>query len=458
MRSKTSAYRYLALLFEEPNSYTGKVLIMDTSKCDKMAVRRVAHTNSEMTAKYNVNEFPSLILITLVDGQFKELSPTNRTHAAFLRELNKVTDIIPKMPVSESTDAPVINEDEIDRAKNISSEVFIQDLVSGVSYALRREVPKKKLIDGAAFVALKDWVELLAKCLPAERHLASFLALLNKWLNKDPSQTSLRSSDYLKYIGSNQEWDSYLPVQIEWRGCKGSKARYRGFPCSLWTLFHTLTVRCSSTTQPVDLTGFQVINRIRKFVDHFFGCRHCRDHFLEMSKNIETDVVNHEDSILWLWRGHNKVNARLKNDLSSDPLFPKYQFPPDYMCSECRKSTTFDNTIETNPGFGVGPVKWNRRVVLQFFKEHFGPDNIRIKDSPKDSADIDSDNTDAVRRRFSYIFYPRTASPGSFAVVGLSNVDMSFCVFLYGTVIAVVIGLYIYFIRRRTKKMYKSYV
>ena len=44
-----------------------------------------------------------------------------------------------------------------------SSEVYIQDIISAVSFSLRREVAKKNIIDNDAMFALKDWVNLLAK-------------------------------------------------------------------------------------------------------------------------------------------------------------------------------------------------------------------------------------------------------------------------------------------------------
>lgn len=39
-----------------------------------------------------------------------------------------------------------------------------------------------------------------------------------------------------------QTVDDYLPDKIEWVGCAGSEPRFRGYPCGMWTLFHTLTV------------------------------------------------------------------------------------------------------------------------------------------------------------------------------------------------------------------------
>lgn len=45
------------------------------------------------------------------------------------------------------------------------------DLLSGVSYALRREIPKKEKIEGNDIIALRDFVVLLLKvciCLKRE--------------------------------------------------------------------------------------------------------------------------------------------------------------------------------------------------------------------------------------------------------------------------------------------------
>lgn len=36
-----------------------------------------------------------------------------------------------------------------------------------------------------------------------------------------------------------------LTHSMTWVGCQGSKPHFRGYPCSLWTLFHLLTVQAS---------------------------------------------------------------------------------------------------------------------------------------------------------------------------------------------------------------------
>lgn len=45
----------------------------------------------------------------------------------------------------------------------------------------------------------------------------------------------------------------FLTHHIKWVGCQGSRSELRGYPCSLWKLFHTLTVEAS--THPDALVG-----------------------------------------------------------------------------------------------------------------------------------------------------------------------------------------------------------
>ena len=186
-----------------------------------------------------------------------------------------------------------------------------------------------------------------------------------------------------------------------------------------------------------------------------------------MAKTIRTEVTSHDDAILWLWKSHNRVNARLRKDASTDPVHPKLQFPPPVMCEECRSTTNADNTLDTDPGFDVEKTSWNKRVVLEFLKEHFGPDNIRVKErkSLAASPDLD-DEIDSVRKRnkknSNKFTYRAPSAPFSsrrgFNLPGMSQFDMSLCVTLYVFVVAALIILYLYFLRSRRKKLYKHFV
>lgn len=45
---------------------------------------------------------------------------------------------------------------------------------------------------------------------------------------------------------------------------------------------------------------------------------------------------------MYLWRAHNIVNNRLHADkLTEDPQFPKYQFPPFFLCPSCHAGGQF---------------------------------------------------------------------------------------------------------------------
>lgn len=46
-----------------------------------------------------------------------------------------------------------------------------------------------------------------------------------------------------------------LPNQITWVGCQGSRPQWRGYTCSLWELFHTLTVEAGTHPKALGDTG-----------------------------------------------------------------------------------------------------------------------------------------------------------------------------------------------------------
>lgn len=55
-----------------------------------------------------------------------------------------------------------------------------------------------------------------------------------------------------------------------------------------------------------------------------------------------------EDVYLYLWKAHNKVNARLHGRETEDPKFPKYQFPAKFLCVDCN-AKGFLNEDDTQP-------------------------------------------------------------------------------------------------------------
>lgn len=114
-----------------------------------------------------------------------------------------------------------------------------------------------------------------------------------------------------------------------------------GASCSLpfgrnWTLGH------AGYPLGRDDSGVDALLAIRSYVARFFSCRECASHFGSMAKDIESEVRTSHDAVMWLWRAHNRVNARLAGDLSEDPLHPKRPFPPPALCEDCREGSQWD--------------------------------------------------------------------------------------------------------------------
>lgn len=125
-------------------------------------------------------------------------------------------------------------------------------------------------------------------------------------------------------------------------GCRGSLPNRRGFTCALWQLFHAMLANARSAREKAaSQVPHEGVAAIHGWVDAFFGCQECREHFLAMAHNMTWQSVEGDDAaLLWLWRAHNVVNERLKGELMEDPMWPKLQFPAAETCAPCRQSET----------------------------------------------------------------------------------------------------------------------
>ena len=144
-----------------------------------------------------------------------------------------------------------------------------------------------------------------------------------------------------------------LPRQRPWNHCKGSRPQFRGYPCSLWLLFHTITSNAAKQPDSFELTT--VFPAIRGFVRSFFGCRGCAAHFWNATEKYAY-TPNSEAHVL-MWKIHNIVNSRLAGAVSEDPLSPKIQFPPEHICPECRRDSAEDS--------------WNRKIIDIFLRRYY---------------------------------------------------------------------------------------
>uniref|UniRef100_A0A7N5JEJ8 Sulfhydryl oxidase n=1 Tax=Ailuropoda melanoleuca TaxID=9646 RepID=A0A7N5JEJ8_AILME len=318
---------YLALIFEKEGSYLGREVTLDLSQHRGIAVRRVLNTEGDVVSKFGVTDFPSCYLLFRNGSasQVHVLVESRSFYTAYLQRFSRAPrESVPTkvVPTTAHTVAPTVWK-VADRSK-----IYMADLDSALHYVLRVEVGKFSVLEGQRLVALKKFMAVLAQ-------------------------------------------GTVVAKKVNWVGCQGSEPHFRGFPCSLWILFHFLTVQAARHNldhSQETAKAQEVLQAIRGYVRFFFGCRDCASHFEQMAAASMHRVESLNSAVLWLWSSHNKVNARLAGAASEDPHFPKVQWPPRELCSPCHDELR-------------GTPVWDLSNTLRFLKTHFSLSNV-VPDMP----------------------------------------------------------------------------
>jgi thiol oxidase len=315
---------------------------------------------------------------------FSQLYPieTDYTREAIVGEIRQHFSSAGDQDVQTTTRAPQLSTTPFVKT---SEGVHMQDLESGLFYSLWVEVPSRNVLEGTNLEAMKKYVDVLARYLPAEEHITKFLHKLNVWLKTRTS--SLTAAEWLHHITNLQSNDSYVPNRVQWTWCHGSQAQFRGYPCSLWMTFHTLTVNAYLREQHnASYSPNEVIGAIRGYVDHFLGCRDCARNFVRgaaqtldgPSARIPRYRQDRNGAVLWMWYSHNRANHFLAADATEDPLFPKVQFPVAEACPTCHLS-----------GGSSGSGNWNETAVFEYLVNFYREEAI-VDDDPHDGFDPNS--------------------------------------------------------------------
>ncbi|XP_072421946.1 sulfhydryl oxidase 2 isoform X2 [Chiloscyllium punctatum] len=347
-------------------------VILDLMQYENIIVKRVLDTDKKLMDKLGIHSVPSCYLFypNGSHGLIYMQKPLRSFFSSYLKSLSGVT----KRP-SLQYNAPVWQKDEaislikpwkyFDRSK-----VYMADLESGLHYLLRVELASHKILEGPELSTLKDFITVLSKLFPGQQPAVKLLETLQEWLVSLPLD-KIPYNAILDLVNNKMRISGmFLTNRVEWVGCQGSQPQYRGYPCSLWTLFHTLTVQAATHPTMHILPGFDspqiLLQVIRKYIHYFFGCRECAQHFEEMAKESMDKVTTLDDAILWLWRKHNEVNNRLAGAPSEDPMFPKVAWPTPDHCPTCHEEIK-------------GLHTWNEKEVLTYLKSYYSVDSISLK-------------------------------------------------------------------------------
>ncbi|XP_036272732.1 sulfhydryl oxidase 2 [Pipistrellus kuhlii] len=358
---------YVAILFESNSSYVGREVILDLSPYENIAVKRALDSDPAFLEKLGISSVPSCYLIypNGSHGLINIAKPLRSFFSSYLKSLpdvRKKSLAFPEKP-SKEENSEVMVWREFDRSK-----LYTADLESGLHYLLRVELAAHRTLAGAELKTLKDFVTIVAKLFPGRPPIRKLLEMLQEWLASLPLDR-VPYNAVLDLVNNKMRISGiFLTNQIKWVGCQGSRPELRGYTCSLWKLFHTLTVQAGTHPDALDDTGFEddpqaVLQTIRRYLLTFFGCKECGEHFEEMAKESMDSVKTPDQAILWLWKKHNLVNSRLAGHLSEDPRFPKVAWPTPDLCPTCHEELR-------------GLDSWDEDQVLLFLKRHYGSDNL----------------------------------------------------------------------------------
>lgn len=276
------------------------------------------------------------------------MSSAQTTMDNFIDRLNSDFSLIDQSTTTERTTTRRV--ERLDEYK--LEKVHMNDLYNALRYTLLNEVTTHQVLNSTTLSVLKNYTKILSKYFPFDNEeTKSLISKLSKWFEDQSNEVKIE--DYIAQV--NEE---ALPFKT-YEACRGSVAGYRGNPCSMWLMFHVMAANeFVANGLKVD---HQVLFAMRGYIKHFFSCKHCADHFVKMSKDMSSELDRHPgSSMLWLWKKHNVVNARLKGDETEDPFHPKIQFPSMLMCPRCYRRGD----------------EWNEKEVLNFLINHYKNGNI----------------------------------------------------------------------------------
>ncbi|XP_042879711.1 sulfhydryl oxidase 2-like isoform X2 [Penaeus japonicus] len=353
---------HVVVIVDHKGSYIGKSVILDLGGYTKIAVRVTEGSGDDMK-ELRAASNPSVIFMDR-NGQKEVVKNAAATRedlkALILKKYNLSRSMLPFSKAGMSKEEGLkknevegagdgrpeeIHSDKLNYEDDLpdtaytgserKDQIYMVDIENAVSYAIHHEVVQHKVISGEALKALQDFLEVLVLYLPARPAVHEFLSRLHRYITTQGDR--IHGEKIAENIKTLQDQESVLPEQQEWIGCKGSEPKYRGYPCGLWITFHTITVNAVlQDGNNVNFNPKKTLQAIHGYVRHFFSCSYCSKHFQEMyALDAESSVSVADDGIIWLWRGHNKVNKRLHGDASEDPQHPKESFPSHSACPTC---------------------------------------------------------------------------------------------------------------------------
>lgn len=441
-KSLPKEVKYVFLFIQESTEFIAQEITMDFHKMKDFVIRYAFQNNTELLKLLGVSKTPILLSIDR-DYNHQTISVDSSTREAYRIAISqflkpKHIDVAPQnenknifrgkwkdynIPDMASFMHQREREALKERLKKMGDVVFQMDLETALRYSLKHEVAGIKEISGDKLIALRSYLDALAKYFPFGKYGKLFLTELRDFAK---NRITVFGDDIADMV-ENAEKDErqVFSSKPDWLACKGSSSNYRGYPCGLWKLFHYLTVNAADQNNWNKQSDYKaVLLAMHGYIKNFFGCEDCSRHFQEMAKRRDLDQVSSwDDSILWLWSAHNEVNKRLSGDQTEDPEYPKIQFPSKENCPRCYN---FNHS-------------WHFPEVLYYLKHTYNSINVRYIGSDTRILHLGLDGSFMIDQEYneSNIF---------------QKIDKSLCFILYLASFLLIVGLIRMFLKRGYKK------
>ncbi|KAH8251738.1 hypothetical protein KR038_005854 [Drosophila bunnanda] len=364
--------KVIALVFQPKDSLIGRDTLLELLPYKELEVRIV--DDPAVFANFGLKDLtdPKLAIIDR-EGNAKNLpstEDTSKAYAAVVGEYLQTLDYKPEppLPIVEAANVTEFldqqNQAIIAEVLKPPKRVYRADLEQAIDKLLHIELPKPPFLEGNNLTALKNIITVVSYLNPLNKDGQLLLKNLRGSLGQAKTMTG---SQFAETVESLEKPLKKVFKGRRYVGCIASRPFLRGFTCSLWTLFHFLTVEAAKP--PHYFKPGSVLLTVHGFAKYFFGCSDCSRHFQAMAKRRRlASVKSHDEEILWLWEAHNEVNQRVASDSTEDPKFPKIQFPSEEDCPTCRSSS---NSSE-----------WQKPEVLKYLKKIYDRENLSFYGLP----------------------------------------------------------------------------
>ncbi|KAI1300232.1 Sulfhydryl oxidase 1 [Halotydeus destructor] len=433
----------IVVIVESSTSYIGREVILDLSGYqDKVTVLRVHDLNKELVSELlsaaDLKHLPKLLEVNIEKrtadilccsgDKFNEDDDHRKmfTHIIEEKYAPEALKAALSSKVEKKVQKPRINKALI----GLDEPVYMDDLYNALRYTMFNELLRLERLNSTQLAVMKAFISVVNEYFPFDQDKpASFFKLMAGWAStKEHHLDTHELAEAMKTIDK----DTPLPAMKPYQGCAGSQEMYRGYPCSVWTLFHVLAV--SEYHHEQEDNYLEVLPTMRAYITNFFGCSECAQNFAKEAANLEHEIKSKAGSVLWLWRTHNRVNQRLAGDLTEDPYHPKVQYPTKETCPKCHY---------VNGTFIEPPT-------LDFLVERYRKENI-IKSTV--TSDLDVKISNDVSLDLAKVSELPAAKVKQYYSM-LTDSDISFCLFLYILSAGIIITIF-FVMRRRKRKGYK---